>query len=182
MTPKTLLGVVAVVLVAAGTVALKQGEAVDADAVVIAADGSKSIVTVQCKPGAKEGELDCGDLPAGAVVVAETASKPYLSLASAGEKVARESPCACGPIKPSDCMVATDEGTRAARAGEHLFAGTWSGGCVPKACYEHSAINALGAAKPVECGGANFGAKVDAVAPVEKTASPAVEAGEVVKP
>jgi hypothetical protein len=180
---KTLLGVVASLVLAGGAVALKSGEAVDADAVLIAADGSKSVVTVRCRSGAKEGELDCGDLPEGATVVAETASKPYLSLASAGEKVERESPCACGPVKPSDCMVDTGDGTRAARAGEHLFPGTWSGGCVPKACYEHSAINALGSALPVACGGKNYGAKVDAPAPAEKViADPAVEAGEVVKP
>jgi hypothetical protein len=92
--------------------------------------------------------------------------------------------CACGPTDAkSDCMVTDENGKRRPRVGEFLHPGTFSGACPKQACVEASAVDALGSAKPVACGGKNFGVKVDAVAPAEKVVTdPAVEAGEVVKP
>jgi hypothetical protein len=67
--------------------------------------------------------------------------------------------------------VVTDEnGKRRPRIGEFLHPGTLSGTCPRQACVEASAVDALGSAKPVACGGVNFGQKVTAAveAPVEK--------------
>jgi len=155
MSPK-ILGVLAIVAAGAG-VALSAGEAVDVDAVATAEDGSKSVVTVRCKAGAKAEEMDCGDLPANVEPVALTASAPYVTLSAAGTKEAREQPCACGPVDGKRvCTVLDAEGERPARPGEHLAAGTWQGACAPKPCFEHAAVIAqrgLGYAQPVACGG-----------------------------
>jgi hypothetical protein len=91
--------------------------------------------------------------------------------------------CACGPLaqpKDTPCMATVTEMggkqiTRPAHAGEHLYPGTYSGGCVKKECVETSARKFVGEAQPVECGGV--------VPPAEKVVTdPAVEAGEVKAP
>ena len=173
MNPK-ILGVIAVIATAAGAVALKSGEAVDVEAVTTdAITGEKSVTVLRCKVGSKEGTLDCGEVAAGTEVKADTASQPYLSLSSAGAKVAREQPCACGPVDTKRVCNVTVTGmdgkatTRQALPGEHLVGGAWTGDCPLKDCWEHSSIieqRGLGYATPPECGGKPVAVK----APVEE--------------
>jgi hypothetical protein len=182
MNPK-ILGVVAILATAAGAVALKTGEAVDVEAVVVdPATGEKSVTVLRCRQGAKEGELDCGEVAATTEVKVDTASAPYLSLSSAGAKTARESPCACGPVDAKRVCSVTVTGmdgksvTRQALPGEHLVGGAWSGDCPLKDCWEHSAIieqRGLGYATPPECGGSISG-RIDYEPPLE--VPPEVEA------
>lgn len=178
MTPKTLAALLGAA-VAAGTVAaveLARDECVDSIVVTKTSDGyTKSLVRI-C-----EGDAP---LPDGSEVVwasAEKTTKPLLEAPIKTPTVEQVvGGCACGPTKASDCTVTDSDGKRPSRPGEHLFGGTWSGGCIPKACVEVSAVEALGAAKPAACGGKNFGEKASTAAPAVE-AKPVEEVVEVAK-
>ena len=103
--------------------------------------------------------------PEGATVVWEspvTSAKPLLDKGSKATLAPAEvvGGCACGPVtqpKPPCMVTETDRDgktvTRESRPGEHLVSGTYSGGCVPKACWETAARKRAGDSVPVECGG-----------------------------
>lgn len=182
MTPKTISALLAATALAGSIAAveLSRDECVDTALVCKAEGGYTKTLQRIC-----EGDAP---LPEGCEIVwASTvkSTKPLLGevvkAPTADEVVGG---CACGPVDiKSDCMVTDSEGKRRPRVGEFLHPGSFSGACPRQACVEASAVDALGSAKPVACGGRNFGAKVDAVAPTEKVvADPAVEAGEVKTP
>lgn len=111
--------------------------------------------TIVCK--AQGADVDCGEGfdPEAQKIHPETGSAPVAATGTTAGLAEKRLDCACGPTKPDSknpCRVTSE--ARDARPGEHLEAGTFSGGCVPKVCWESGLSRARpGATVPPECGG-----------------------------
>ena len=145
----------------AGGIYLQPGEAVDLEASWRDDAGKRVQGVIRCA-GLDDGGLDCGDPPGDDTRLhLDTRSAPYSTTEPPGHTNARHSQCACGPIlKPNQCRVQDPlgGGLRESRPGEYLAAGTWSGACVPRPCWELAEVagevGGVGYSMPLECGGA----------------------------